>query len=311
MAVTTTKLGVNSWEFDYTTGTTAAEITAALDAVIVGELNNTGWTIHDNVSDVVKCYKALNQDGETFKYVVLDLATANVLLIKHYETWDELTHTGTNMAHMSDNVLYAGKYTITGPGQIFLYISEMWFAVATRDPATGQLNNNNAWQGIFGVFEIARDNPEDTAEAGYPPTVWMNTNMMFTNPTTSVKCCGFMPRTRSGAVGAAAMVEVSTILGRTRSDTIVKLGNFIPTATNIWNNKDWALTLYVIEPGFVARGRVYGLKGFTTSKNLFMDKASVVVDADYFYNIAGESKDHFIVVNGAYGTAPGRVLIPS
>ena len=306
MAVTTTALGSNSWQMDYTAGTTLAQIKAAVEAVML----LGGWTVYDaNAGTNAICYRALNKDGASYKYVVLDYNTANVFLVKCYESWNASTHVGTNLAYNSDSSTYAGKYSLTAAGQIFAFINPRWAAFVTRDPATAQLNSNTAWQGLFGVFEVARDNPEDTAAAGYPPVVWMNTNMMYSSP--SQNCCGYMPRTRSGATTSNAVVEVACILGKTRSAASIKIASFIPTSVNVWNNKDWALTTYLHEPSNVIRGRIYGLKLFTQGKNLFMDKAGVSVDADFFYNVGGSSADHFVIINGTYGSAAGRVLIPS
>ena len=40
-------------------------------------------------------------------------------------------------------------------------------------------------------------------------------------------------------------------------------------------------------------------------------KASVVTDADYFYNSSGSAKDHFVIICGSFGSSQGRVLIPA
>lgn len=309
MSVTTTSIGPNSWELDYTTGTTQAEIMSAVTTVLTTPA--AGWTLFDSAAGTnAICYSSLNKDGESSKYAVLDY-TSNVIYVKSYESWNASTHTGTNLAFNSDNSLYSGKYTTTAPGQIFIFASPRWLAMVTRDPATGQLNNNSAWQGLFGLFEVARDNPEDTAVAGYPPVVWLNSHFLFSNPTQ--QCCGYMPRTRSGATGNTAIVEIGTLLGKTRSASSVKLNMFVPSTTNVWNNKDWSLTLYSHEPSNVVRGRIYGLKAFTYNKNLFLDKASVTVDSDFFFDKTGLAKDHYIIISGTYGagTAQGRVIVPA
>ena len=306
MAVTTTALGTNSWQLDYTSGTTVTQLSEAINAVML----LGGWTVYDaSAGTNAVCYRAPNKDGTTFKYAVIDYNTAGVLLVKCYESWNASTHVGTNLAYNSNVATYAGKYSTSAAGQVFAFITPRWAAFATRDPATAQLNNHASWQGLFGLFEIARDNPEDTPEAGYPPVVWMNTNMMYAN--SSHNCCGFMPRTRSGATAATALTEVACILGKTRSGSSIKMGQFMPTGVNPWNAKDWALTAYLHEPSNVIRGRIYGLKFFTQSKNLFMDKAEVSVDSDFFYNVSGAAHDHFVIINGSYGSAAGRILIPS
>lgn len=311
MSVTSTPIGTNSFQLDYTSGTTQAQIRDAVEAAVTAN----GWEVFDSAavaSGMGVCYTAQNADGASQKYVVIDY-TGNAILIKLYESWNATNHTGTNLTTGSDQTIYGGKYVTNAPGQIFVFVSPRWLAMVTRDPATGQLNNNSSWQGLFGAFEIARDNPEDNAAAGYPPVLWLNSHFLFLNPTapSALSSCAFMPRTRSGAVGTAALVEFSTLLGKTRSANNVKMQAFVPTSTNLWNSKDWSLTLYAHEPSQVVRGRVYGLKAFTYNKNLFMDKASVSVDSDYFFNSSGDPTDHFVCISGAYGSAAGRVLIPA
>ena len=311
MAVTTTQIGTNSWQLDYTTGTTQTQLATAIDAAITAG----GWTVHDDSAidaGMGVCYTAPNVDTESAKYAVLDY-TGGALMIKLYETWNATTHTGTNLTTCSDQLVYAGKYVTTSPGQVFIFANPRWLALATRDPASGQLNNNPAWQGLHGVFEVARDNPEDTAAAGYPPVVWLHSHFLFSNPTapSTLSACAMMPRTRSGATGNTALVELGTLLGKPRSAFSIKTQAFVPTTTNTWNSKDWSLTLYASEPSQVVRGRLFGLKVFTYNKCLFMDKASVVVDDDYFYNSSGVAEDHFVIICGSYGSAQGRVLIPA
>lgn len=311
MSVTTTQIGTNSWQLDYTTNTTQAEIKTAVEGAVTSL--DAGWSVHDaDASATSVCYTAPNKDGASNKYVVVDYAS-NMVQIKLYETWNATTHTGTNLAVGSDRAEYCGKYVTTAPGQIFIFCSPRWMAMVTRDPSNGQLNNNTSWQGLYGAFEVARDNPEDTAAAGYPPVIWLNSHFLFANPTapSALSCCGFMPRTRSGATGTTAIVELGTLLGKPRSASSIKTQAFVPTSTNVWNSKDWSLTLYSSEPGDVVRGRVYGLKAFTYNKNLFMDKAAVTVDDDWFFNTSGTSKDHFVCISGAYGSSAGRVLIPA
>ncbi len=309
MSVTTTQIGTNSWQLDYTTGSTLAEIKTAVESAVTAG----GWTVHDAAAGTnMICYTAPNKDGASAKYVVIDY-TSPTIMIKLYEAWNATTHTGTNLSSCSDQVSYAGKYTLTAPGQIFVFCSARYMAMVTRDPANGQLNNNTAWQGLYGAFEVARDNPEDTAAAGYPPVIWLHSHFLFLNPTapSALSCCATMPRTRSGATTTAALVELGTLLGKPRSASTIKTQAFVPTSTNIWNSKDWSLTLYASEPSNVVRGRVYGLKAFTYNKNLFMDKAAVTVDEDYFFNSSGIAADHFVVISGTYGSSSGRVLIPA
>lgn len=303
MSIVNTPMGPNSFQFDYSTGTTVAEIFTALEAEII---NGHGWELHDGAAGInQRCYKALNKDGVTYKYVVLDLNTASVLKLVVYETWNATAHTGTNKANTSDTAAKAGAVTAAQPGQIFLFINPRWLAMTTRNPFNGVLNSDPTAQGIFGCFEFTRDNSEDTGAAGVPCFMFMNTSSMYYGDG-----CAWSPRFKNGAVTTAAKLELSTILGKTR-DAAYKFNDFMPTTKNPWNNKDWALTLYVHEPAFVMRGRVFGLKATTQNAYLILDRIISKCDEDYMYDDAGTDKEHHIIhSSSATAVQAGRVIIP-
>lgn len=303
MSIVNTPMGDNSFQFDYSTDTTVGEIMTALDAEI---LDGHGWTLHDAAAGTnQRCYRAQNKDGTTYKYVVLDLSTANSLKLKVYESWNETTHTGTNLAFGSDVTANGGATTTLQPGQIYLFVNPRWLAITTRNPFNGQLNSDASRQGIFGCFEVTRDNPEDTGADGTPCFLWMNTSFMFYGDG-----CGSSPKFKNAAVGVTAKSELSTILGKTR-DASYKMPAFIPATKNPWNNKDWALTLYAHEPNFVMRGRVFGLKVTTYNAYLILDRIISKCDADFMYDENGTDTEHHIVhCSNAAAETKGRVIIP-
>ena len=303
MSIVNTPMGENSFQFDYSTGTTVSEILIALEAEI---LNDHGWEMHDeNAGTNQRCYKALNKDGVTYKYVVLDMSTANSIKLVVYENWNATAHTGTNKANNSDVGARAGNVTALQPGQIFLFVNPRWLAMTTRNPFNGVLNSDPSAQGIFGCFEFTRDNSEDTAEIGVPCHLWMNTSDMYYN-----NGCAWGTRFRAGAITTAAKIELSTILGKTR-DAQFKFNDFMPTAKNPWNQKDWALTLYVHEPAFVMRGRIFGLKATTQNAYLILDRIISKCDEDFMYDDEGTDTEHHIVHCSSHMSAQaGRVIIP-
>ncbi len=310
MGISTTALGTNSFQIDYTTGTTQADLlTAIKNAITNSGANDRGWEAYDLAagSNAI-AFRALNKDGVTYKYVVVDINTTSVLLLKTYETWDSSAHTGTNLCYNSDSATYGAKYITTGPGQLFVFVNARWLAMLSRDVVSGQLNYNSSYQGLIGCFEVARDNAEDTAAANYPPFFWTNTSNFFM---TAFACCGFSPRTRDGSTGANAKIEIATILGKTVGTT-TKAQSFVPSTTNVWNAKDWGLTLYVHEPSNSVRGRAFGLKLFTMTKLLLLDKSTIKVNSDYIYSVSGTDADHHVIVCSTTATAKdGRVLIPA
>lgn len=317
MAIINTVLGQNSFQFDYSTGTSVTEIFVALNAEIV---NGHGWEVYDAQAGANKvCYRAKNKDDVTYKYVVLDLNTEGSLELYGYEAWDNVTHTGTNLVEMPAYSGYPkltfGAITTTQPGQLYLFINPRWLGLVTRNPFDGSLNQG--FRGIFGCFEFSRDNAEDTGAAGLPCFCMLNTASMFSPVFTH---CANSPRLKNGAVGTNAKLEMATILGKT--DAGYKFTDFIPTSKNPWNNKDWALTVYVHEPNFCVRGRLYGLKISTLNAYLILDRIIAKCDTDYLYEAEGQDTEHHIVhctsANaGQIGSghnnlsiSVGRVIIP-
>lgn len=307
MAIINTALGPNSYQFDYSTGTTVAEIFAALNAEIT---NGHGWEVHDQLAGAnAVCYRALNKDGTTYKHVVLDLNTSNRLKTNGYESWNSTTHVGTNSVVMlfpsgtSEANMYCGYFN-SAPGQIYLFINQHWLAFMTRNPLDGTLNGGGQQQvGISGCFEFSRDNDEDTGAV--PCFCMMNTSTLFT---TTANGCARTPRLYNGVTGASATIEFGTILGRTEGGT--KLTSFVPTSKNPWNNKDWALTLYVHEPNFCVRGRLYGLKASTANAYMVLDRLVVKCDEDYLYDAQGQDKEHHIIPCRNAVDTSSRVIIP-
>lgn len=303
MSIVNTPMGENSFQFDYSTGTTVSEIMIAIEAEI---LNEHGWEMHDENAGInQRCYKALNKDGVTYKYVTLDLSGSQSIKLVVYENWDAVTHKGTNKANQSDTAGKGGSVTATQPGQIFLFINPRWLAMTTRNPFNGVLNSDPSAQGIFGCFEFTRDNSEDTGEGGVPCFFFLNSSSMYYGDG-----CGYSPRFKAGATTTSAKLEFSTILGKTR-DAAYKFNDFMPTAKNPWNGKDWALTIYVHEPAFVMRGRVFGLKATTQGAYLILDRIISKCDEDFMYDDEGTDTEHHIIhCSSTISATAGRVIIP-
>ena len=303
MSIVNTPMGENSFQFDYSTGTTVSEIIIALETEI---LNGHGWELYDGDAGVnQRCYRSLNKDGVTYKYVVLDLLSQNSIKLIVYESWTVASHAGTNKAFNSDVAARAGNVTSIQPGQIFLFVNPRWLCMVTRNPFNGVLNADPTHQGIFGCFEYTRDNSEDTGEGGLPCFMFLNSSSFYQGDG-----CGWGPRFQNGALGQTAKFELSTILGKTR-DSSYKFSSFMPLSKNPWNDKDWALTLYVHEPAFVMRGRIFGLKATTQNAYLILDRIVSKCDEDFMYDDEGTDTEHHIVHCSSSPTAQqGRVIIP-
>lgn len=308
----TTQLGNNSWVIAYAVGVFLSEIQSAVQAV----MTSAGWTVHDALAGTnAVCYKAINADGATYKYVVFDFNTAGSMFLKVYETWNASNHTGTNICSRATDTTYQQALNLTtDKGLIYIFANSHYVAVIIRQYSTAILGNNSVC-GATGCFEFARDNPDDTTALGYPNFCFLNTGILGEGSAGGYETVS-IPRTRSGASGVNQYGEISTIWGKTLYSTPFRLNSFLPTTVSMWSNKDWAVSLYV-QDGTVAdpsvRGRIEGLKAFTQSRLYFMDKIQVPCDALLNYDPNGTLTDHYVIPGGHQGAGlyTVRFLIPA
>ena len=309
MSVVTTSIGPNSGKITYTAGESIANVQAALEAYITAH----GWELHDAAAGVnAKAYRALCKDGVTYKYVVLDFNTTGFLLLKVYESWNAGTHAGTNMAYYSDNTSYCQQMFLSAGGSLYVYAHARWLLLVSKVGAMMGSLIGNSW---CGCLEIARDNPEDTAVAGYPCWGWANGFLMMSGIQGVFTFC----RTRAGAVaGDARYGNVACYLGwggYGPASNTTYLYYYIPTAADAWGDTNWSATLRVGVMRIVGtntssdlRGRLFGLKVLTLGVGGFLDDTSIKTDADFWHDQAGSPTIHKILTET--GNA-GRFGIPS
>jgi hypothetical protein len=299
MSVNTSALGPYSAKITYTAGESLANVMSAVDAWLTAH----GWTLYDAAAGSnAKCYEAPNADGVTYKYIVLDFNTAGYILMKTYETWDVGAHSGTNMCYNSDNTAYAQRVDLAGGGDIYIFAAAQWCAIQTSISAGVGSSTGNAW---CGCFEFTRDNPEDTGAGGYPCFVWTNGYLISANITgvAAFPRIYFGNQTGINAFnGSMLSTALTGMLGMNQS-----LGQVMPTAVYLWNNKNWALTLRIGSNGPDIRGRLYGLKMTTKNIGGFMDTMNIKVNADFFYDVAGTLQLHSILSETTNNT---RIAIP-
>lgn len=317
MTTATTNLGPNSWVVSFSMGSTIAEIMTAVTAVLTGA-SGAGWEVYDATAGTnTVCYRAPNEDGLTYKYMVLNYNTSGWMLIQHYESWNSSTHVGTNVCPRSTDTTIGYQQALvpsTDKGLIYIFANQRYASFIIRQYTTAVLGNTITC-GITGCFEFNRDNPDDTVEAGYPVSCFLNTgivgeNAVATNETISI------PRTRLGSTGTAQYGEISTVFGKTLYTTPWVMKNMIPTAVSLFSNKDWAISMYVQDGTPAApsvRGRIFGLKVFTQNKLNFMDKIQVPCDANLNYDPNGSLTDHYVIPGGKQGAGlyTVRFLIPA
>jgi hypothetical protein len=341
-----TPLGPNSFKFDFDSSATVADMITAMDTEII---NNHGWTKYDTLdilaTDAAIVYRALNLDG-TYKYVKLRLSSDGTLVpsgwygiqIAVYQDWNATTHVGTNVCYRSD-VKY-GKAPIGFNGQIYLFINDRWFACAARRldiASSAGLNYTtsaahaaettvsiNPMGGIFGCFEITRDQPEDAASPSVdvPAFCYTHVNMIsdssagYSSQYTggwfySSYCCGSLPKLKSGEVGAAATMGMNTLWTPvTGASSYNSLGPFYMDAKSSFSDEYLVTVINAYEKDIVLKGRILGIKAYSKYTNTaFLDIVPIKVDSNYLPSSSGTLTDHLIIPlydNTQYCT----VLIP-
>lgn len=208
-------LGPNSWHLAYS----ALATPATLYPEIVSLILEGGWEFLDSLGAEDRVYRAPMIDApQVYKYVRV-LLTDTVLGLIVYESWNTVTHVGTNLAHLSNNGSYHQRLNFASGGSLFLFISPQWLVAYSRIPeGTGKYiygsESGSAWTGCF---EIEKGNTGETT-GEYPRFAWVN-GQTFSGeqqiagapsayPTLSSVKAEYhhwsVPRARNGAVGYAA-----------------------------------------------------------------------------------------------------------
>jgi hypothetical protein len=126
-----------------------------------------GWTLHDASAGTSKkaIKAAVYDDATTYKNVVLDASAAGYLKTVVYETWNEVSHSGTNKCYDSDSSTYSQRIDVSGGGTLYVFSSERFLVLASQTAAGWA---NSSYSGPTGCLERSRDLPFDTVAAGWP-----------------------------------------------------------------------------------------------------------------------------------------------
>lgn len=299
--ITTTNKGPNSVEIAYTAAETLGNIISAVEAWITQH----GWELYDASAGVnARAYRALCNDGQRYKYVVLDYNTSGYVLCKTYESWNPATHVGTNLAFYSDNISYAQRINLTTGGSLYIFATNRYLILFSNNSGVIGSSTGNAW---CGCIETTTDNPEDIPALGYPCWVWMNGYLCHATGQYVVSFC----RMRNGATGqnAATASFVSTEMGIGGLDTqgnYKAIWYYIPLALNQWNSKNWVWTLRCgsihTAGGYEKRGRLYGIKLLTRNLGAAVpctDDISIKCNTDMFPDPNGTLVDHWTLSESA------------
>jgi hypothetical protein len=302
----------------YPAASALADIIDTIGDFITNATYGRGWALYDNAAGTnAKAYRALNADGTTYKYIVLDYNTAGYILFKVYTSWNSGTHSGTNVAYLSDQTGYAQRIDITNGGSLYMSVRAAAFVMQSS-------NGSSTGAGACGVVEISRDNAEDT---GGTPYVWINTSLMLdATPGGTIGIVAY-PASPQGNTGSAASAATFMITdfgaagcdGNQQFNAMNQSGTgiFFPpgklrTLTNSWSGKYWIsdIKIYSMSGYFnitsISRnGRMLFAKLITVGT--LMDECSCKISAAGLLDPAGSPTTYIIFSSS---TGPIRLCLP-
>lgn len=265
MAITTNTLGPNSKEIVFSGGN--AHVANDVANAVGAALATMGWTVHDAS---VRVYTAMCRDGVTPKYVQVFTSNTNMYL-RVYETWNAVTHVGTNEAvHHVDAVVntYSASYTaapttnfsdntvldLVAGGSIVLLASPRYALMYNKDVNLVTKAN------LHGCVEWSRD----SVDANSSPFGFMSQRSILGQRTDCKAGSGgtgtsfaanqiFPVKTRNG-VGAHASKHVTLSVGPydtalfsgTTSNGGLPLSTVVPTTNDAVTNLPSSYTFEVV-----------------------------------------------------------------
>ena len=168
-------------------------------ATTILSTNVAGWEVWDDATGVSNqtVFRALNADGSTYKYMMIDFSVANYLKTIVGESWDTGTNAWTNKANGSDNSAYSQRINTTNGGTLFIGATSVYVIIFSKSSA-GVYGSSTGYAPC-GIFERTRASGWDTAGAGYPPYVYGNWNLVGSATPTGTTYNFFAPRIKGQA----------------------------------------------------------------------------------------------------------------
>jgi hypothetical protein len=328
MTVTVTSLGgPNSQKIAYDAGTLLGDIVNAADAFLISH----GWDLWDAAAGAnARCYRALCLGGTPgtlahYKYAVLDYNTAGYLIVRCYESWDNIAHSGVNKATNSYDLSYgnvgetalAQRIDLAAGGDLRLFANNRYLVIRSQ-LASGSVGDST-YNGAAGVFERARDNLSDTYARGVPPVVYANIAMALNWTSGTAFNRASVPRAFDGATGAGSYAGGYAVIGLPEFCTarvIQPLGPPYTTRIHLQNSVEGAylcasLKMMIDGDGvlFADMGRLFGIVALGPGVGSEGDTATIGRDADGLYNPRGTPTDHYVLACGTPTNAV-RALLP-
>ena len=307
MSITQKDLGPNSVELNYSASETPATLMAAIDTYVTAH----GWELWDAAAPqgytVGRVYRALQEGSTTaYKYVGI-MITATMINLKIYESWNVVSHSGTNDGSWygtggTNPTIFPGFAVQLGVADatLILFVNKKWLAMRTR-------TNLLALGGMFGAFEISKDFGE--AES-IPSNIFMTnyTGSNLPSPNAGYQMFGCTRAVNAGnGVGqnATRVCNILTPYGggsNFNSNYGTNLNSIFPINPGV----NSALTMTAAEMNifnqpafFKLRGRIMGIKllvGNVVWND--MDTVQLPVDADYYQDASGQAITHHYMPGG-------------
>jgi hypothetical protein len=162
------------------TGTTdKATLSAGCDQAnteILATYDPAGWTLHDAAAGAnAKVIKAPCQgDAAQFKFVEINTNTAGQVFTGLWESFNETTHVGTNIAYQSKSTGYGQLYATTAVGDMYVSASSGRIILyGTSSAGNGPTNRSGQ---STGVVEADRGFTWCAVGQGYVPVAYLHSN---------------------------------------------------------------------------------------------------------------------------------------
>jgi len=300
------------------TGTNSAMIEYSVDTwqnlmdLINTFLTTHGWTQTKDTfvlatTTGARAYEALDKDGVSKKTMVVAYLAAGYLGTVVYQSFDPAGMVGVNKAYSSLPVApgyYCQKLNpTTQNGRLHLFATSKWFAMFNIGAYVG-----SAYGASFnGCFEIVKANASDNTPNhvfisgyqfsgedsvnGYYTVCPVKTFGYATDPDTAAmytRVCTPMGSWGYGNGSAASPYQTQIILPNPAP--------FGATLNHQVHDCSIAMDCLSSKQAYV-KGKLAGLKIFTTSGAISGDVFTAKCDTDFFLDLAGTDKDHFILRN--------------
>lgn len=324
MSITSTSIGDNTVQIS-TSGTTFSAFLSAVTDAITGTTptKTTGWSLYDQVTVGIittQVFRSLNEDNSTYKYAILRWnVVTNELNTATGESWNNTTHVATNECWTFFDCAPIPFYT-TGC-DFLIFVHPRWLAFNAYIA-----NEASVWAG---VFEIEREDAQDTSSLNIPCWGWISSTLWMlgasvTNSTSATSETGStlicLPRTKSGMTGINAaktwsadygVTTYPSFLGTNVTHFMYQLGNQVNKyISSAWDTtKRLALPIRPIH-NYTSKlsephGKIHGLK-VTAPAGTAMNKLQLSLDGNGNFSTSGTLKDNWLldIQHKAYSNSP-------